>query len=65
MRKEKHKTRILFYKQLLYKQGNTRHGKNLSNFSIGKKNAKQFENISSDPFGHGNRAAAIREIGCR
>ncbi len=61
MRKEKHNTRILFYKQLLYKQGNARHGKNLSNFSTGKRNAKQFENSNSEPIANENRAAAIEK----
>ena len=51
-------TRIL-YKQLLYKQVSTRHDKN--NFSSGQRNAKQFENFSSDPIGNGNRAAAIEK----
>ena len=37
-------TRI-FYKQLLYKQGSTRQGKKLSNFSTGLKTAKQFEKL--------------------
>ena len=34
-----------FYKQLLYKQGSTRQGKKLSNFSTGLKTAKQFEEL--------------------
>ena len=34
-------TRIFLYKQLLYKQGSTRQGKKLSNFSTGLKTAKR------------------------
>ena len=34
-----------FYKQLLYKQGSTRQGKKLCNFSTGLKTAKQFEKL--------------------
>ena len=34
-----------FDKQLLYKQGSTRQGKKLSNFSTGLKTAKQFEKL--------------------
>ena len=38
-------TTRIFYKQLLYKQGSTRQGKKLSNFSTGLKTAKQFEKL--------------------
>ncbi len=51
----------IFYKQLLYKQVSTREDKNLSNFSTGQKNAKQFENFSSYTIGNENRAAAVEK----
>ena len=40
-----------FYKQLLYKQGSTRQGNKLSNFSAGLKTAKQFEKCVNGPLG--------------
>ena len=44
-------TRIFCYKQLLYKQGSTRQGKKLSNFSTGLKTAKQFEKCVNGALG--------------
>ena len=40
-----------FYEQLLYKQGSTRQGKKLSNFSTGLKTAKQFEKCVNGALG--------------
>ncbi len=48
-------------KQLICKKVSTRHDKNFSNASTGQKNAKQFENVSSDPIGNENRAATIEK----
>ena len=54
-------TRSFLYKQSLYKQTSTPHDKNLSNSSTGQRNAKQFENSSSDPNVNENRKAAIKK----
>ena len=43
------------YKQLLSKQGSTQQDKNLSNSCTAYRNAKQFENFSSDPIGNENQ----------
>ena len=43
--------RIFLYKQLLCKQGSTRQGKKLSNFSTGLKTAKQFEKCVNGALG--------------
>ena len=42
---------FVFYKQLLYKQGSTRQGKKLSNFSTGLTTAKQFEKYVNGALG--------------